>query len=437
MFKTLVDACKMRDVRRKILITLALLLVYRIGAFVPIPGIDPAVFGREIDESGAQNFLNLLNSLAGGALANGAFLALGVGPYITSSIVMQLLTIAIPSLERLSKQGDEGRRKIAIYTRYVALFMALAQAIAIVVSFGIANHIQGNLFGDSVPTFLIGAIVVLALVAGAMFTVWLGDKITEHGIGNGMSMLIFIGIMSSGVLAFYQSIRSVVGDISEIVTPLVFLGTLILIFFFVVFVDLAERRIPVSYAKQVKGNKMYGGQNANIPIKINAVGVIPIIFAFSILQFPELIMSMFWNGSPAHVWYEQWLGLGSWINIVATALLILGFTFFYASLSFNPDDVSRQIQQNGGFILGFRPGIPTRDYLRRVHNRITLFGAFFLMIMAVVPALIFRGVFGPGGHPLTNAFTSIGILIIVSVALEFDKQLQAQMMIKSYKGFLK
>jgi len=436
MFKTLVEACKMKDVRMKIIITLALLIVYRIGAFIPIPGINPVMFQQGIADSGAEQFLNLLNSLAGGALANGAILALGVGPYITSSIVMQLLTIAIPSLERLSKQGDEGRRKIAVYTRYVALVMALAQAIAIVISLGVAGNIQGNLFGDNIPTFIVGAIVVLALVAGSMFTVWIGDKITEHGVGNGMSMLIFIGIISTGVGAFFASILGVFEDISTIVTPIVFIVTLTLIFFFVVFVDLAERRIPVSYAKQVKGNKMYGGQNANIPMKINAVGVIPIIFAFSILNFPQLIMSMFWPESAANAWYAQYLGAGSWANIVLMSLLILGFSYFYASLSFNPDDVSRQIQQNGGFILGFRPGIPTRDYLKRVHNRITLFGALFLMIMALVPALIFRAV-DLGDTALANAFTSIGILIIVSVALEFDKQLQAQMMMKSYKGFLK
>jgi len=436
MFKTLRQAFKMKDVRTKILITLALLLVYRLGAFIPIPGINPQVFYDAIrDAGGASDFLNLLSGLAGGALANGAILALGVGPYITSSIVMQLLTIAIPGLERLSKQGDEGRRKIAVYTRYMALVMALAQAIAIVWSLGIANNIDGNLFGASVPTIVIAMIVVLVLTAGAMFTVWIGDKITEHGIGNGMSMLIFVGIMSTGAMAFFVSVRDVFTNISYIVTPIVFIVTLTIIFSLIVFVDLAERRIPVTYAKQIKGNKMYGGQNANIPMKINAVGVIPIIFAFSILNFPQLIMSMFWPDSGATQWYADYMGTGTWVNIVLTALLILGFSYFYASLSFNPEDVSRQIQQQGGFILGFRPGVPTRDYLRRVHNRITLFGALFLMFMALIPSLIFNAV--TPGSALNNAFTSIALLIIVSVALEFDKQLQAQMLAKTYKGFLK
>ena len=436
MFKTIVDAVKMRDLRRKILFTLLILFIYRIGAFIPIPGIAPEMFRSTIDGSGAREFLSLLDSLAGGALANGAFLALGVGPYITSSIVMQLLTIAIPALERLSKQGDEGRRKIAVYTRYVALFMALAQAIAITFSLHAADNLQTNLFGGGVPPIVVGMIVVLSLVAGSMFTVWLGDKITEHGVSNGMSMLIFIGIISTGAYAFFESILNVFDDIGNIVTPVVFVATLMLIFFFVVFVDQAERRVPVTYAKQIKGNKMYGGQSANIPMKINAVGVIPIIFAFSILNFPQLLMSLFWPGSDAYAWYASNMGAGSWPNIILTALLILGFSYFYASLHFNPDDVSRQIQQNGGFILGFRPGIPTRDYLRRVHYRITLFGAVFLAIMALIPSIIFTAV-NVGDGALANAFTSIGILICVSVALEFDKQLKAQMLMKQYKGFLK
>lgn len=438
MFKTLAQAVKMKDVRRKILITLLLLLVFRLGAFIPVPGINPTVFYDVIhgpDAVGAAPFLRLLSSLAGGALANGAILALGVGPYITSSIVMQLLTIAIPGLERLSKQGDEGRRKIAVYTRYMALVMSLAQAIAIVVSLGIAQNIDGNMFGGSVPTVIVAMIVILVLVAGSMFTVWIGDKITEHGVGNGMSMLIFVGIISTGAGAFFVSITDIFDDINNIIIPIVFIITLSLIFFFIVFVDLAERRIPVTYAKQIKGNKMYGGQNANIPIKINAVGVIPIIFAFSILNFPQLIMSMFWPNGGATVWYTNNMGAGTWPNIVLTALLILGFSYFYASLSFNPEDVSRQIQQQGGFILGFRPGVPTRDYLKRVHNRMTLFGALFLMTIALVPSVIFAAVMPE--NALTNAFTSIALLIIVSVALEFDKQLQAEMMVKTYKGFLK
>ena len=446
MFKTLKDAFKMKDVRRKIIFTLILLLVYRIGCWIPIPGIDPTVFGSggEIADTGStRDFLQLLSSLSGGALSNGAILALGVGPYITSSIVMQLLTIAIPALERLNKQGDDGRRKIAVYTRYVALAMSIAQAIAIVIAFGAADSMAVHIFGASVPSFVVFAMVVLTLVAGSMFTVWLGDKITEHGVSNGMSMLIFVGIISTGVGALYSSIGRGFGFVgegsfnaNEFVAPAIFLATLLVIFFMIVFVDLAERRIPVNYAKQVKGNKMYGGQSQIIPLKINATGVIPIIFAFSMLQFPQLIMSIFWPNSAAYAEYSRYMGAGTTMNIILTSILILGFTYFYATLSFNPDDVAKQLQQNGGMIYGYRPGQPTRDYLKRVSSRITFFGAIFLMLVALVPSLVFEAVV-PGENMLINAFTSIGLLITVSVALEFDKQLQGQMMMKSYKGFLK
>jgi preprotein translocase subunit SecY len=223
-----------------------------------------------------------------------------------------------------------------------------------------------------------------------------------------------------------------------ITAPIVFVVLLILIFALIILFDLAERRIPVTYAKQIKGNKMYGGQTANIPIKVNATGVMPIIFALSLVNFPQLIMQIFWPTSGAYSWYAQNMGTGSWANMIVTALLILAFTYFYATLSFNPADVSKQIQQNGGFILGYRPGKPTTDYLKKVSHRITLFGAIFLMFMALIPSLVFKSVpMLANDSPLTNAFTSIGMLIIVSVALEFDKQLQAQMMMKQYKGFLK
>jgi preprotein translocase subunit SecY len=440
LIKTIKEAFKMKDVRTKILWTIFLLLVYRVGCFIPIPGISPAAFAKSWRESNAGGFLEILNSVAGGALANGAILALGVGPYITSSIVIQLLTIALPPLERLSKQGDEGRRKLAVYTRYAALFMSLAQAVAIAVSFNLAGDLNTRLFGAMVPGIVVILIVILTLTAGSMFTVWIGDKITENGVSNGMSMLIFVGILSTGALAFFDSIVAIFTDINAIVTPIVFIVTLATIFFLIVFIDLGERRIPVSYAKQVKGNKMYGGQSSHIPLKVNSVGVIPIIFAFSLLNFPQLIFSFFPDSS-AMAWYSKWLGAGGdgpgrYINMVLTSLLILAFSYFYASISFNPEDVSRNLQQNGGYILGFRPGPPTRDYLRKVHNRMTLFGAIFLAFMALVPSIIFSTVMN-GNNALTNAFTSIGMLITVSVALEFDKQLQAAMMMKTYKGFLK
>lgn len=440
MLKTLREAFAQKDLRRKILLTFALMLVYCFGCFLPVPGIDPAVFEAGVKDSGANSFLSLLSSLTGGALSKGAFFAIGISPYITSSIVVQLLTVAIPALQRLSKQGSDGRKKISVITRYVALVLATVQAIAIVLSLNTTSG--GTLLWQEAPDFLVKIMVIISLVAGAMLTVWLGDKITEIGVANGMSMLVFVGILSSGVSAFYASIVRIFTDgIDAIVTPIIFILLLVFIFAFIVTFDLAERRIPVTYAKQVKGNKMYGGQSATIPIKLNATGVMPIIFATALVNFPQLIMQMLLPlGSGvqnAYAWYAKYMGTGTWINIVVTALLILGFSYFYATLVFNPQDVSLQIQRNGGFILGYRPGKPTTDYLKKVSHRITLFGAVFLMLVALIPSLIFTSIPAIAGDSLTSAFTSIGMLVLVSVALEFDKSIQNQMLMKQYKGFLK
>lgn len=440
MIKTLREAFKQKDLRRKILITLALMLVYCFGCFLPVPGINPSVFADKVNSDGSNSFMGLLSSLTGGALSKGAFFAIGVSPYITSSIVVQLLSVAIPSLQRLSKQGSEGRKKIAVITRYVALVLALIQAIAIVIPLETTS--SSTVLWTEAPDFLIKVMVILSLVAGAMLTVWLGDKITEVGVANGMSMLVFVGILSSSVSAFYASITKIFTEgIEAIIAPLVFILLLVFIFAFIVMFDLAERRIPVTYAKQVKGNKMYGGQSANIPIKLNATGVMPIIFATALVNFPQLILQML---SPlgegvvnAYNWYAYNMGTGTPINIIVTALLILGFSYFYATLVFDPQEVALQIQRNGGFILGYRPGKPTADYLKKVSHRITLFGAIFLMLVALVPSLIFASIPALSGNTLTSAFTSIGMLVIVSVALEFDKSIQNQMLMKQYKGFLK
>lgn len=441
MLKTLREAFAQKDLRNKILLTLGLMLVYCVGCFLPIPGIDPNVFSSAVNNSGSNSsFLSLLSSLTGGALSKGAWFAIGVSPYITSSIVVQLLTVAIPALQRLSKQGSEGRKKIAVITRYVALVLALVQAIAIVISMDV---VKSTTFLWTVPDLLIQVFVVLSLVAGTMLTVWLGDKITEIGVANGMSMLVFVGILTSGVTAFTSSVTKIFTEgIDAIVTPIVFILLLVFIFAFIVMFDLAERRIPVTYAKQVKGNKMYGGQSTNIPIKLNATGVMPIIFATALVNFPQLIMQMllsFNNQSVlnAYDWYQTYMGTGTWINIVVTALLILAFSYFYATLMFNPEEVALQIQRNGGFILGYRPGKPTADYLKKVSHRITFFGAVFLMLVSMVPSLLFTNIPAISGDSLTTAFTSIGMLVIVSVALEFDKSIQNQMLMKQYKGFLK
>lgn len=441
MLKTLREAFAQKDLRRKILMTLGLMMLYCVGCFLPIPGIDPSVFSSAVNTAGSNSFLSLLSSLTGGALSKGAWFAIGVSPYITSSIVVQLLSVALPSLQRLSKQGSEGRKKIAVITRYVALVLAIIQSIAIVISINTVS--SKTLLWKSAPDFLVQVLVVISLVAGTMLTVWLGDKITEIGVANGMSMLVFVGILTSGVTAFTNSIVKIFTEgIDAIVTPIVFILLLVFIFAFIVMFDLAERRIPVTYAKQVKGNKMYGGQSTNIPIKLNATGVMPIIFATALVNFPQLVMQMLLSFNNkgvinAYDWYQTYMGTGTWINIVVTSLLILGFSYFYATLMFNPEEVALQIQRNGGFILGYRPGKPTTDYLKKVSRRITFFGAVFLMLVAMIPSLLFTNIPAIEGDALTTAFTSIGMLVIVSVALEFDKSIQNQMLMKQYKGFLK
>ena len=429
MFKTIIDAFKIKEIRNKIFMILFILLIYRIGCWLPAPGLNLETFADNISD---QTFLSLVSSINGGALANGAILALGVTPYIMSSIIIQLLTLAIPSLEKLKKMGDEGRKKIATYTKYTALVLAIVQAVGLIIGF--SGSLNASLFGFVAPVWVVGALVCVILVAGAMFTYWLGEKITSIGIGNGVSLLIFVGILSSAGASILYTITNIGGDISNLWDLIIFAIALILIFGFIVYIDLAERKVPVQYAKQIKGRKMYGGQSTHIPIRINATGVMPIILAMAILSFPQLIMSIFWPTSDLS-FYEQFFGVGSWFSIILIGLLILFFSYFWAQTQFNPEDVSRNIQQNGGFIPGIRPGKPTAEYLKKISNRIVLFGALFLSFIAIIPNMLFKSIGSTSG--LVNAFSATALLIIVSVALEFNKQLEAQMLMRNYKGFLK
>ncbi len=429
MFKTLVNAFKIKDLRKKILWTLGLLILFRVGCALVCPGFNLADAMK--DKTTGTSFFSLMNLLSGDALSNGSILALGVSPYITASIVIQLLTVAIPSLERLSKQGEDGRRKINFYTRICALVLALAQAIGIVLSFKDKLDTRIDL-----PLWLIATGVVLILTAGGMFTVWLGEKITKLGIGNGMSLLIFVGILSSAGSGISSAISQVGENIENLWMIIIYLVALVLIFGLIVFIDSSERRVGVKYAKQIKGRKMYGGQDTFIPIKLNASGVMPIIFATSLLTLPQLIMSIFWPESEAYYWYQTYMGTSSWVYIVLLAVLILAFAFFYAQITFDTDDISRRMQQQGGFIPGIRPGKTTSDYLRKISKRITLFGAVFLAFIALVPSLAFKAIDDATLATLINAFSTTGLMIIVSVALEFDKGLEAQMLMRNYKGFL-
>lgn len=432
MFKTLVNAFKVKDLRKKILITLGLLILYRVGCALVCPGFD---LSEAISSSGqtGTSFFGLMNMLSGDALSNGSILALGVSPYITASIVIQLLAVAIPSWQNLSKQGEDGRRKLNLYTRIAALILALAQSIGIVVSF--KSYINTNFL--NIPEWLIATGIVLILTAGAMFTVWLGEKITKLGIGNGMSLLIFVGILSSAGTGIAAAFSEVGRDLNNLWTVIIYLAALVLVFGFIVFIDSSERRVNVKYAKQIKGRKMYGGQDTYIPIRMNASGVMPIIFASSLLTLPQLIMSIFWPNSSAYTWYQNYMGTNSWVYIVLLAVLIFAFAFFYAQITFDTEDISRRLQQQGGFIPGIRPGKTTADSLKKISTRITLFSAVFLAIIALIPSLAFKAI--PDNSTfasLLNAFSTTGLMIMVSVALEFDKGLNAQMLMRNYKGFL-
>ncbi len=436
MFKTLADAFKIKEVRNKLILTLVLLFIYRLGCWLPIPGISTDAF-----KSGTENnsFLGLLSLVSGGALSQGAFLALGVSPYITSSIIIQLLAAVIPSWQKLAKEGGaDGRKKISKYTKICALILAIAQAIGIAVGFGAADYADLTYFANN--QYLFYTFAVIMLVAGSMFTVWLGEKITEIGIGNGMSLLIFVGVLSSAATTIANNFKDIGkgGETAQaaIWYLVLFIVALIAIFALVVFVDGGERKVGVQYAKQMKGRKLYGGQSTYIPVRVNANGVMPIIFASAILTFPQLIMSVVSPGSTNKfiTWWNTWLGAGSWLYAIVMSLLILAFAYFYTMLNFDTEQISRQIQQNGGFITGIRPGKPTAQYLDGINKKITLFGAIFLAFMALIPTLVFRWIAGPG---VTSAFSATGMLIVVSVALEFNKQLEAQMMMRNYRGFLK
>ncbi len=434
MFRTIIDAFKVKEIRNKILLTLLFLFIYRLGCWIPCIGFNSSVV---LEGSNGLGFFDLMNLVSGGALTNCSVLALGVSPYITASIVIQLLTIAIPALERLSKSGEDGRRKISLYTRFVALALAIAQSVGIVVGYAnVEGGFDPNLTAV-MPKWLIGMGVVIIMVAGAMFTVWMGERITELGIGNGTSLLIFVGILSSAGSAVSKIVRLCTTDITYIWYLVLFFVIIVAIFALIVLMDGGERKVTVDYAKQMKGRKMYGGQKQSIPIKVNATGVMPIIFASALLTFPQMIISIFW---PHVTWYSDWLGTNSWLYIVLTAILILAFAFFYSKISFDTKDIAKRLQQQGGLIQGIRQGKPTADYLSKISDRITFWGALFLAIIALLPSLAFKAIGDFSGGPivatLINAFSVTGLMIVVSVALELDKQLSAQMMIRNHKGFL-
>ena len=435
MLETLKNAFKTKEIRVKIFLTLALLLVYRIGCYVPVPGLS----ATEMQAIFQDDFLSILTSMSGGSLQSATLFSLGILPFINAFIIMQLLTLVIPKLEKLSKEGDAGRRKITQITRYVAIVLAAVQAIGIVVGWSEAVTPLFDFEAGWEHPYITMASIIIILMAGSTMVMWLGERITEYGVGNGSSLIIFVGILSQAGAMMGQAFMIVGETWTAIWNIIGFILVVIGIFVFIVFIDLSERRVTVQYSKQIKGNKMYGGQTTYIPIRVNGSGVMPIIFASSLLMFPQMIMALFAPTSEAYAWYSRYMGSGTAVYYVLLALFILFFSYFYAQIQFNPEDVSKNIQQYGGFIPGIRAGKPTSDFLKKISNRITLFGAFFLMIIALVPTFVFGALSTAGGVNLGfgNAFSATGLLIVVSVALELNKQLESQIMMKHYKGFLK
>lgn len=439
MFETIRNAFKIKEVRQKILMTILFVIIYRLGCYIPVPGFN----GIAIDATAGYGLTSVLDAITGSALSQGTIFALGISPYINASIIMQLLTVALPPLERLSKKGDEGKKKISFITRIVTLGLAIISALGIVLGLGGESAVDvtflTNMF--EMPIAAMYTFIIVVLVGGSMLCMWIGERITEYGVSNGISMLIFVGILSTAGQAIIKTITG-----QNWIELAVFLVSIVLIFAFIVWVDGAERKIKVQYAKQVKGNKMYGGQSTVIPIKVNGSGVMPLIFAFSILSFPSMLISTFWadaastEGTFAY-WWTKYLGTGTVVYTIFLALLILGFAYFYSQIQFNPIEISRNIQQNGGFIPGIRPGRETSDYLQRVISRITLWGAVFLAFIALVPSLLFMipswiGIASTDTQ-LINSFSATGMLITVSVALEFNRALENQILMRHYKGFLK
>ena len=393
-----------------------MIAVFRLGTFIPVPGLNREVLKGLVESNGGNNLFGMLNAFSGGAFSNATIFAMGITPYINSSIIIQLLTVAIPALERMMKEGEEGRKKMASWTRYLTVILAFIQATGLF--FGLKNAVVS-------ANILSYVIITLTFTAGTAFLMWLGEQITENGVGNGISIIIFAGIVSSLPTDVYVMAMNVIANptTAQIVKVSAIVIVAILSVLFVIFMDNAERRISVQYAKRMVGRKMYGGQSTHIPIKVSMAGVIPIIFAMSILSFPQTLGTMLgktWN----------WINPTSWWYIGIYFLLIIFFTYFYTAIQFNPIEIANNMKKNGGFVPGIRPGKPTSDFISRAMTRITLAGAFFLGIIAILPMLAGK---------YTGINMSLGgssLLILVGVALETVRQIESQMLMRHYKGFL-
>ncbi len=439
MFKTIKNALKTPEVRKKLLYTLLLIVIFRFGCFITVPGVDTIALAEAM-QSATGSLAGLINTISGGAFSNLSIFSMTITPYITASIVIQLLGMIIPSLEKLIKEGGEtGKQKINKYTKILALVLASVQGLGIYIAYK-----DSGIFID--PGFLTGSMVVLSLITGTAILMWLGEQITNKGIGNGISMIIFVGIVSglpSGLLTLWSLIATETGiSTVGILTSLAIVVGAIVLVAGVVFVQQAERKVPVQYAKKVVGRKMYGGQNTHIPLKLAMAGVMPVIFASSFMTFPAMMIQIFaadkiggtgfiaglYNFSIATSTSSVPWGY-SLANAIVYLVLIVGFTFFYTYATFNPADIATNIKQNGGFIPGIRAGKPTTDYLTSILGKLTWFGAIFLSLIAILPMLTrFSSV--------DISFGGTSILIVVGVALETVQQLESQLVMRHYKGFL-
>lgn len=443
MLKKFRDALKIKDIRNKIIYTFFALIIVRIGCQLPVPGVSSSYFVKWFEE---QSALSFFNAMTGGSFSTMSIFALSITPYITSSIIMQLLTIAIPSLEELQKDGEEGRKKINEWTRYVAVMLSILESAAMAIGFGNTGYFENGLSLSAV------IISVVSLTAGATFLMWLGERITEKGVGNGISIILLINILSripEDLLSLYNKfVLGATSPAGKVTAAVVIVAILVAMVVFIVILSDAERRISVQYAKKLQGRKMVGGQSSHIPLKVNTAGVIPVIFAGSLLSFPIVISSFFGitpaSGADATLWQKilKVCNQNDWCNVkniyefkytlglVVYIALVIFFAYFYTSVTFNPIEVSNNMKKQGGFIPGIRPGKPTTDYLTGVLNYVIFIGAVGLTIVAVLP-IIFSGAFGAN-----VSFGGTSLIIIVGVVLETIKQIESQMIVRSYRGFL-
>ena len=426
MLSSIIDAFKVPELRKKILFTLAILALYRFGAYVPVPGIPFHEFATAFQDTGVA--MTMLDLFTGGALSNFSVFSLGIMPYITASIIMQLMQGVIPAVGRWAREGDTGRRKITQVTRYLTLGLGLINAVGYLLLF--KSPAYGVQFSTEVPEALTNIIIVFTLVAGTAFIMWMGELITQRGIGNGMSLIIFVSIVSRVPSAIFSS-ATLTNDLGTgIALTIVILAVVLVCIPLIIFVERAQRRIPVNYAKRVQGRKMMGGQSTYIPLKVNAAGVIPIIFASCIIYFPAQLAAIFnvdWLTT-----FANWCSTG-WLNWLLTVALIVFFAYFDTSRVFNPEESADNIRKQGGFIPGVRPGTATVQYIKNVINRVTLPGGIFIALIAVVPTIIFYFT----NNQLIQAFGGTSILIMIGVALDTMSKVESQLKMYNYEGFFK